>query len=176
MSTDLKATAATGFGAVFADLDVDNPDYDQLRRMVSSMIPFGTHSGVEVTELGPDSAVVEIPDEQYITNHLQTVHAGALFLAADIAGACAFVGAATKRLSVVTSFVLRDSRIAFRKPAVGRIRAVGTIDRRDIDTVLGATGERRLDVDGKAMLYDAAGVLVSKVSLDYVCSIAAEER
>lgn len=175
MTSDLKTTTARGFGAVFTDVDPSDPDYDMLRRVVSELIPFGTHAGVEVTELGPDHAVVEIPDEPYLGNHLRTVHAGALFLAADIAGACAFVGAAVPRLADVGSFVLRDSRIAFRKPAIGRIRAVGVMDRRDMEAVLAATGPQRLDLDGKALLYDAADVLVGKVQLDYVCTLLGEE-
>lgn len=169
MTTELKTPA--GFSAVFAAVDEDNPDFALLQRLVSTLVPFGTHAGVTVTELGPDRAVAEIPDQPHLANHLRTVHAGALFLAADIAGACAFVGAVATRLSAIGSFVLRDARTAFRKPAVGRIRAVGTMDRRDIEAVLGATGEQRLDVDGRAHLYDQAGVLVGKVQLDYVVTL-----
>lgn len=170
MTTDLETPA--GFGAVFAAVDEDDPDYALLQRIVSKLVPFGTHSGVQIVELGADRAVAEIPDEPHLANHLRTVHAGALFLAADIAGACAFVGAVATRLSAIGSFVLRDTRIAFRKPALGRIRAVGTIDQRDIAAVLANTTEPRMDVDGKAMLYDAAGVCVGKVSLEYVVTFA----
>ncbi|HJQ48327.1 MAG TPA: YiiD C-terminal domain-containing protein [Amycolatopsis sp.] len=172
MTSDLKAPA--GFGAVFAAVDPDNPDYALLQRIVSNLVPFGTHSGVQVTELGPNNAVVEIPDEPHILNHLRTVHAGALFLAADIAGACAFVGAIASRLSVVGSLVLRDARISFRKPALGRIRAVGTLDPRDVQAVLDAKGAQRVDLDGRALMYDDSGVLVGKVQLDYVCNLVEE--
>jgi acyl-coenzyme A thioesterase PaaI-like protein len=171
MTTQAQTTA--GFGTVFAAIDEDNPDYALLQRIVSELVPFGSHAGVGVTELGPNRAVVEIPDEPHIRNHLRTVHAGALFLAADVAGACAFVGAVAGRLSTIGSFVLRDARITFRKPAAGRIRAVGTLDTGDIETVLSAVpgdGDQRVDVDGRALLYDDAGVLVSKVQLDYLCT------
>ena len=106
-----EARTRPGFGAVFAAVNPDNPDFALLRKIVTQLIPFGTHAGVEVTELGPDPAVAEIPDEPHLGNHLRTVHAGALFLAADIAGACAFVGAVASNLSSIGSFVLRDSRI-----------------------------------------------------------------
>jgi acyl-coenzyme A thioesterase PaaI-like protein len=172
MTTDLKTPA--GFGAVFAAVDPDNPNYALLQRIVSNLVPFGTHAGVQVTELGPDRAVVEVPDEPHVLNHLSTVHAGALFLAADVAGACAFVGALASRLSAVGSLVLRDARISFRKPAVGRIRAVGTLDPRDVQAVLAAKGEQRVDLDGRALMYDTAGVLVGKVQLDYVCNLIQE--
>ncbi|MET7995412.1 DUF4442 domain-containing protein [Amycolatopsis sp. NPDC005232] len=172
MTTELKAP--TGFGAVFAAIDPDNPDYALLQCIVSRLIPFGTHAGVVVSELGPDRAVVEVPAEAHLGNHLGTVHAGAQFLAADVAGACAFVGAMATRLSAIGSFVLRDSRVAFRKPALGRLRAVGTIDRNDVETVLASVGEQRLDVDGRALLFDEAGVLVGKVQLDYVVTLVQE--
>ena len=172
MTSDLKTPA--GFGAVFAAVDPDNPDYALLQRIVSNLVPFGTHSGVQVTGLGPNRAVVEIPDEPHILNHLRTVHAGALFLAADIAGACAFVGAVASRLSAVGSLVLRDARISFRKPALGRIRAVGTLDPRDVETILTTKGPQRVDLDGRALMYDDADVLVGKVQLDYVCDLIEE--
>ncbi|WP_236794641.1 DUF4442 domain-containing protein [Amycolatopsis sp. GM8] len=172
MTTEAKTRP--GFGAVFAAVDPDNPDFALLRRIVTQLIPFGTHAGVEVTELGPDHAVAEIPDEPHLANHLRTVHAGALFLAADIAGACAFVGAVASNLASIGSFVLRDTRTSFRKPALGRIRAVGMLDPRDIQAVLTAGPDERVDVDGRALLYDAKDVLVGKVQLDYVCTMAPE--
>ncbi|MTD58225.1 DUF4442 domain-containing protein [Amycolatopsis pithecellobii] len=172
MTTEAKAPG--GFGAVFAAVDPGNPDYELLRRIVGRLIPFGSHAGVEVTELGPDRAIAEIPDEPQLGNHMRTVHAGALFLAADIAGACAFVGAAVPALGSIGSFVLRDARISFRKPALGRIRAIGMLDPRDIRTVLAAAGDQRVEVDGRALMYDANDVLVGKVTLDYVCTMASE--
>ncbi|APE34375.1 hypothetical protein BOX37_10890 [Nocardia mangyaensis] len=172
MASDLKTSAA--LGSVFESIDPDNPDFLSLQRIVSKMVPFGTHSGAEITEIGPQRAVVELPDEPYILNHLRTVHAGAQFLAADIAGACAFVGALASRLSTIDTLVLRDARLSFRKPALGRIRAVGVIDPNDVAAVLAAKGAQRLDVDAKALMYDAAGVLVGKVTLDYVCTLVAE--
>ncbi|MEU8897181.1 YiiD C-terminal domain-containing protein [Nocardia sp. NPDC048505] len=172
MAPELKTSAT--LGSVFEAIDPDNPDYLYLQRIVSKLVPFGTHAGIEITEISPRRATVEIPDEPYILNHLRTVHAGAQFLAADIAGACAFVGALATRLSAIETLVLRDARLSFRKPALGRIRAIGVIDPSDVATVLAAKAGQRVDVDARALMYDAAGVLVGKVALDYVCTLAAE--
>lgn len=174
MTADEKK-AARGLGRVFGDVDQDNPDYAQLRKVLDTMIPFAVHAGVQVTELGPDRAVVEIPDEPHMSNHLRTVHAGALFLAADVAGGCAMLGAVATRLDIIENFVLKDSTVSFRKPALGRIRAIATLDQSDVQAVLAATGQQRFDIDGRALLYDANDVCVGKVHFEYVCHVNAEE-
>lgn len=170
----MTTTIATGpgFADAFREIDPNQPDYNRIRDIAATLVPFGNHAGVRVTELGPDEAVVEIPDEPHLRNHQNTVHAGALFLAADIAGAAAFLGAAAAKLPSVRWFVLREARTSFRKPATGRIRVVGTVDERAMRAVLAATGEQRFDVDGKALLYNADGVLVGKVGFEYVCDVA----
>lgn len=171
----MTATTATGpgFADAFRDIDASKPDYDRIRDIAASLVPFGNHAGVRVTGLGPDQAVVEIPDEPHLYNHVGTVHAGALFLAADIAGAAAFVGALATSLDRLRWFVLRDARISFRKPATGRVTVVATVDERAMRAVLAATGDQRFDVDGKALLYTGDGTLVGKMSLEYACEVSA---
>jgi acyl-coenzyme A thioesterase PaaI-like protein len=170
----MTTTIATGpgFADAFRGIEPGQPDYDRIRDIAATLVPFGSHAGVLVTELGPDQAVVEIPDEPHLRNHQDTVHAGALFLAADIAGAAAFLGAAATKLGSIRWFVLREARTSFRKPAAGRIRVVGTVDERAMRAVLAATSDQRFDVDGKALLYNPDGTLVGKVSFEYVCDVA----
>ncbi|MEV2214991.1 DUF4442 domain-containing protein [Streptomyces sp. NPDC050997] len=173
VTTEVKTPAGGAYSAAFGDIDPADPDYDKIRRIATTLVPFGNHADVRVTEIGPDRAVVEIPDAPHLMNHMDTVHAGALFLAADIAGAAAFLGGAATRLHSIRRFVLRDSRTAFRKPAIGRIRALGMIDERALREVLAAEGEQRFEVDGKVLMYDDADVLVAKATFDYVVDVAA---
>src|SRR5579871_6622047 len=170
----MTTSIATGAGmaALFREIDPNKPDYDRMKEIAADLVPFGSFTGVRVTELGPDEAVVEIPDEPHLRNHLGTIHAGALFLAADIAGAAALVSAAVKRLHSLQFFTLREALTSFRKPATGRIRAVATVDERGMRAVLAATGDQRLEVDGKALLYNADGTLVAKANFGYLCQIA----
>lgn len=145
------------------------PDYEQIRRMVDSVVPFNNHVGVRVTEVGFATAVAEVADRAEMRNHLGTVHAGAMFLAAEVACAGAFSGGLAQRIAAVQSFVLRDARVSFLRPAQGRIRAMGTIDESVVTTILGETGEGRHELAGKALLHDDANTLVGKVDFDYVC-------
>lgn len=144
-------------------------DYEQIRKMVDSVVPFNNHVGVRVTEVGFATAVAEVADRPEMRNHLGTVHAGALFLAAEVACAGAFSGGLAARIAQVQSFVLRDSRVSFLRPATGRIRATGTIDENVVSTILAERAEGRYEIDGKALLNDDSGTLVGKVDFDYVC-------
>ncbi|MBW0117347.1 PaaI family thioesterase [Pseudonocardia abyssalis] len=164
----------SGFAQPFADaVTGDAPDFEGLRAVADALVPFGNHAGITITEIGPDRAVAEIPDQPHLTNHMATVHAGALFLAADIAGASAFVGAAADVLSRIDLLVLRDARSTFRRPAIGRVRAVATVDDRDMARVRATDAGGRVEVDGRAHLYDDADVLVAKFTFDYVCTVLA---
>ncbi|MGF7234549.1 MAG: DUF4442 domain-containing protein [Frankia sp.] len=151
----------------------DGPDLEQIRAVVDTMVPFNNHVGIRITELAADHAVAEVADRPEFLNHLGTVHAGALFLAAEVSGAGAFSGALAARLGDVRFFALRSSRVAFLKPALGRIRATGTIDGPTIAAVLARGTEERFDLSGVSRLHDDSGLLVAKVDLEYVCMIGA---
>lgn len=166
-----EATSLFGPLAQFGD---NTPDYEKLRETLNTMVPFGVHVGVGITEIGPERAVVEIPDQETMQNHMGSVHAGALFLAADIASAAAFVGAIAPRLAGITRFVVRESRCTFLKPALGPIHTIARVDERVTSEVLGRNIDEKFDIDTKAMCYDDNDVLVAKFYFDCVCNITAD--
>ncbi|APA99355.1 PaaI family thioesterase [Nocardia seriolae] len=160
-----------GFAAAYPDLDPDAVDYEYLRAVSAALVPFGAHVGTQVTEISRERAVVEIPVLDEVCNHMGTVHAGALFTAADIAGASAFVGAAAERLHTVERLMLRGGTASYRKPAQGRIRAVATVDQAELAVILAATESARFELSGKASLLDDNDVVVAKFTFDYVCDV-----
>ncbi|WP_330181249.1 DUF4442 domain-containing protein [Nocardia sp. NBC_01503] len=160
-----------GFAAAYPELDYTAIDYEYLRAVSQEMVPFGRHVGTLITEISPDRSVVEIPADDTVRNHMGTVHAGALFTAADIAGAAAFVGAAAERLYTIERLVLRGGSASYRKPAQGRIRAIATVDLRELAEILAATTSARFELSGKAVLLDDNEVQVAKFTFDYVCDV-----
>ena len=50
-------------------------DYDALRAGMAAAVPFNNHLGLEVIELGPGSAVVRLPDDERLRNHVGSQHA-----------------------------------------------------------------------------------------------------
>ncbi|WP_250280735.1 MULTISPECIES: YiiD C-terminal domain-containing protein [unclassified Frankia] len=173
VTSDTRVPPAQAGYAIFSEATGGVVDYERIREITNSLVPFGRFVGADITEVGPDRAVVEIPADRNLTNHLGTVHAGALFLAADIAGAAALAGALAPRLARVEYTVVRDARSIFRKPAVGRVRAIATVDEREARRILASTAAEQFDLDGRALLYDDADVLLAKFHFDYACSIAA---
>lgn len=164
-----------GFAAAYPELDPTAVDYEYLRSVSQAMVPFGRHVGTLITEITADHAIVEIPAVDEVRNHMGTVHAGALFTAADIAGAAAFVGAAAARLPIVERLVLRGGSASYRKPAQGRIRAVASVDLRELFVILAATESGRHELSGKALMLDDDEVTVAKFTFDYVCDLTITE-
>lgn len=149
------------------------PDYDQIRRTVDTVVPFVNLVGVRMIELGPGSAVAEIPESPRMSNHLGTVHAGALFLAAEVACAGAFSGIIAPRILHVRTFVLRETKATFFRPGHGRLRAEGTVSSPVLAEVIGRRTEEQFDITGKALVRDEGGALIAKVDLAYFCWLAA---
>ncbi|GAB21778.1 MAG TPA: DUF4442 domain-containing protein [Gordonia polyisoprenivorans] len=163
----------TDFAAAFPQLDFTAPDYEYLRSVATALVPFGELVGTAVTEISAEQAVVTIAAGESVTNHMGTVHAGAQFTAADIAGALAFIGAAAPRLYTIERLVLRAATVTYRRPALGAIRAVAHIDERELRSVLTADDGGRHDITAKAVVLDDAGVVTAKLVFDYVCDVVA---
>ncbi|WP_181700046.1 YiiD C-terminal domain-containing protein [Nocardia sp. GTS18] len=160
-----------GFGAAYPALDPDAVDFGYLRDASQALVPFGAHVGTLITEISATRSVVEIPAEPVMCNHMGTVHAGALFTAADIAGAAAFVGAAAHRLHTIDRLILRGGTAAYRKPARGRIRAVAGVEAAELAMILAATANARYGLSGRAELLDDNDVLTAEFTFDYVCDV-----
>ncbi|CUU54542.1 uncharacterized domain 1-containing protein [Parafrankia irregularis] len=157
-----------------ATADPSAPDFARICEIANAIVPFRRFVGIDITQVDPDHSVVEIPARPDLTNQLGTVHAGALFLAADLAGAAAVAGAMAARLSRFESLVVRNARSSFRRPARGRIRAIGMVDEREARRVLAGTGPERFDLDVRAVLYDDDDVIVARFGFDYVCAIGGD--
>lgn len=171
MRTD-QLFSGSAFSA-FQPFAAPQPDYEKLKDVANSIVPFGELADVRITELTPDRAVAELPQRPEVMNHVGTVHAAALYLAADFAGAVSLVGAAPTDVGLIEWLVVRSGHSTFLKPALGRIRAIGTVNERDVRILRGRDGAGKFDLDARALLYDDDDVLVAKFTFDYACLIGA---
>lgn len=116
-------------------------DYEALRAGMAAAVPFNQHLGLEVTELGPGTATVRLPDEAGLQNHVGTQHAAGLFAAAEAASGGAFVATFAERLAEIRPLAA-SAEISYSKLAKGPIDANATLD--GGDDLIAA-----LDADGK---------------------------
>ncbi len=116
-------------------------DYEALRAGMAAAVPFNNHLGLEVAELGPGTAVVRLPDDERLRNHVGSQHASGLFAAAEAASGGAFVAAFAERMGEIRPLAA-NAEIAFTKLAQGPITARAELPA--ADALLAA-----LDADGK---------------------------
>lgn len=109
-------------------------------------VPFARTVGIEIADVRVDgddiSATATLPDEERLHNHVAGPHAGAIFTLAETASGAVVMAAFGEHLALGTPLAVR-AEIAYRKLAVGPVRAVARLGRpvRDVLAEL-AAGER----------------------------------
>jgi acyl-coenzyme A thioesterase PaaI-like protein len=118
-------------------------DFDAIRDGLQKAIPFNTHVGLEVLEVGEGKGVVRLPDDDKLHNHVGSQHAAGLFAAGEAASGGAFVGAFSEHMGDLTALA-KSAEIAYKKLGKGPITATGTLGT-EAPEILAAIEE-----DGKA--------------------------
>jgi uncharacterized protein (TIGR00369 family) len=67
--------------------------YQALRAQLTAAIPFARHAGIEIVEIADGVAVARLVQAEQLSNHIGSVHAGALFTLGETASGAAMVGA-----------------------------------------------------------------------------------
>lgn len=123
-------------------------------------LPFNERIGM----LAEESGHLALGEDPTLHNHVGTVHAGALFTLGEAASGVAIA-------EVVTALgampIAKGASISYRRPAIGRIRAIGKIaeDLEAVRSRLNADGKTILEV--KVSLTDAAGVEVGEMTVTW---------
>ncbi|HUF53607.1 MAG TPA: YiiD C-terminal domain-containing protein [Dehalococcoidia bacterium] len=141
-------------------------DYEPLKQMLMSVVPFNRHLGLEIIDIGPGTASVRLPQEPQLTNHVGTQHAAALFAAAEAASGGAMAGAFADLMMNVTPLA-RDAQIRYLKPARGPITASARVaeDHGAVRARLEADGKTDFSVD--IQLTDENGVKVAEMTVSW---------
>lgn len=141
-------------------------DSEQLKQMLSQMVPFNRHLGLEILDVGSGTASVRLPEGPHLLNHVGSQHAAALFAVAEAASGGAMLGAFSDLMAQATPLA-RSAQISYLKPARGPIIATAHLAE-PLDGV-----RSRLDADGRAEfpveveVEDAAGLRVAEVTVSW---------
>jgi acyl-coenzyme A thioesterase PaaI-like protein len=93
-----------------------------------------------------DSGEIMLPFQPAVTNHVQTIHAAALFSLAETASGDALLSLFPDLGDSVIP-VLRDSQLKYKRPAQGTITAYTDIEQENIERFI-----ERLSTKGRALL------------------------
>lgn len=137
-----------------------------LPRSPLGRVPFVDHARVETLAAGPDVGLARIPEAAELTNHIASVHAGALFTVGETASGAAMLGAFGDLMGGVRA-VTRKSEIRYRRIALGEIsaRAVLGEPAGDVRARLAEAGKADFDVE--VVLANAAGETVAEMSVTW---------
>ncbi|MCX0271761.1 DUF4442 domain-containing protein [Nocardia zapadnayensis] len=140
--------------------DVRNPPIAEIvNSALEQTIPVAHRMGVHAEEVRRGYAAATVPVEGN-GNHFGVMYAGVLFTVGEILG-----GAIAVASFDTTRFypLVKDLRIAFRKPATTAVRAQATLDDAEIDRIAAeAAANGKADFTLRAVLSDADGVVVAE--------------
>jgi len=141
-------------------------DYEPLKQMLMSIVPFNRHMGLEILDIGPGTASVRLPEGPHLLNHVGTQHAAALFSAAEAASGGAMAGAFADLMMGVTPLA-RSAQVAYLKPARGPITANATLSEEPDVVRARLDADRKTDFSVEVELVDGAGVKVAEVTVSW---------
>ena len=130
-------------------------------------LPFNAFLGIEVTADGDE---LQLPDDSRFTNHVGTVHAGALYSLAEAASGSFLLSHPSVDVEKVGA-LLRESSIKYRRPASGRIRSQTRCSDEAIEQMHAALAKRgRAKLLIEVDLLDDEDQVVASANLDWFAS------
>ncbi len=133
-------------------------------------VPFARTLGIRFTKVTADAdgaiAVVELPDDPALHNHVGGPHAGAMFTLAETASGAIVLAAFGDQLHRATPLAVRAT-IAYQKLAMGVVSATATLDRAAADVVAELDAGQRPEFDVLVAIADAAGVTTGEMTITW---------
>jgi uncharacterized protein (TIGR00369 family) len=146
--------------------------FDALKAQLSAIVPFASYVGVDITDIAAGTATTALVQSPNTSNHIATMHAGALYTLAEAASGAAVAGLFLERLAQLRP-VAASSTIDFVRPAKGEIKAHAAVDaeRAALFAALDDEGKVRFPVNVR--IEDAAGREVARMVVDWHVSALA---
>ncbi len=142
-----------------------NP-FDALKAQLSAVVPFASHVGVVLETIGEGEATATLAQTRDTSNHIATMHAGALFTLAEAASGAAMAGMFLERLAALRP-VAAGSTIAYVRPAKGTITAHAAVEGSRDALFAALDGEGKVRFPVNITMQDAEGREVARMSVDW---------
>lgn len=142
-------------------------DADALKAALAAAIPFNRTLGIAYDEITPERAVLRLPDDTNLHNHVGGPHAGAIFSLGESASGAVLVANFSDQLA--TALPLAGSaEIRYRRVARGDVTATATLGRGrdDIVSELTSTGKAAFPIG--ITIADSSGETTSEMTVHWV--------
>ncbi len=142
-------------------------DFAAIATGLAQAVPFVRTLGCEFLELSAERAVLRLPDDPALHNHLGGPHAGALFTLGESASGAIVLGSFADLLDTLTPLAF-GAQIRYRALARGAVTAEATLTTpaTQVRETLTAEGKARFDV--QVVLRDSAGTITAEMTVTWV--------
>lgn len=140
--------------------------YEMIRTHLNSAIPFATHVGIELGEIGDGTATATLEQRPETSNHIQSQHAGAMFTLGETASGAALAGALAPVILEVRP-VAAGARITYLKIAKGTLIAHAKTDSAGEALLATLLSEGKVAFDIDVDVRDAAGDTVVTMTVSW---------
>ncbi|MFI2642538.1 DUF4442 domain-containing protein [Streptomyces sp. NPDC018610] len=132
--------------------------------MLAATVPMVRTLKLEYLETTPERAVLALPDEEDYRNHVGGPHAGAMFTLGESASGAVVLAAFGDQLSRAVPLPV-DARIAFKKLALGPVKATATLGRPIADVVAELDEGRRPEFPVSVLIERQDGAVTSEMTV-----------
>ncbi|WP_306017257.1 YiiD C-terminal domain-containing protein [Oceanicaulis sp. MMSF_3324] len=140
--------------------------YEMIRDHMDASVPFAKVTGVELVEVSPERGVARLKKRPDVENHIQTMHAGAMFTLGEAASGAALGGVLGDQLMAARP-VAADASIKYLKTGKTDLTATATAnsDAEAIRQELEEVGKVVFDIN--VAITDAEGVTVAEMVVNW---------
>lgn len=145
-----------------------NP-YEMIKSHLDSAVPFATHVGVKLLEIGDGTASAELDQRKEVSNHIDSMHAGAMFTLGEAASGAALAGAFGPAIMQLRP-VAATADIAFKKVALGLLTAHAKASRSGAELMQAIETDGKVAFDIDVDVQDASGDTVVQMTVNWYVS------
>lgn len=132
--------------------------------LLTATVPMVRTLNLEYLETAPEKAVVALPDQDEYHNHVGGPHAGAMFTLGESASGAVVLAAFGDQLSRAVPLLV-TAEIAFRKIALGTVRATATLGRPVVEVVAELDAGRRPEFPVTVAIQRADGAVTAEMTV-----------
>ncbi|MBI2062072.1 MAG: YiiD C-terminal domain-containing protein [Nitrospirae bacterium] len=140
-------------------------DLEALQAMLEQAVPYIRRLNLKIKSLGDGKVTSEMAFSENVSNHVATVHAGAIFTAGETTGA-ALVSSVLDMGKLV--IVVRGAKVNYRKPFRERLVCTGTIEPLAVETAMAAVErDGKYNFPVKLQMTNEKGELAAELEFEY---------
>lgn len=147
-----------------------NP-YDMIKSHLDAAVPFARYVGVTLLEIGDGTASASLEQREDVSNHIASMHAGAMFTLAEAASGAALAGALAPVILEMRP-VAANAQIAFKKVAKGTLTAHATASQDGARLIKTIEEAGKVAFDVAVDVKDAEGDTVVEMTVNWYVSKA----